>query len=141
MQYPLSEDERRKLVKEALVAREKAYAPYSGYYVGAALLCEDGSVFHGVNIENASSPAGICAERSAFAAAVSGGKRDFRAIAVVGGSKGQEPGESPVAYPCGVCRQFMSELCNEGFEIIAGSLDGEFSVFTMKQLLPFSFRL
>lgn len=141
MSAALNEDERRELVRQALLARKKAYAPYSGYYVGAALLCDDGSIYHGVNVENASSPAGICAERSAFASAVSDGKTGFRAIAVAGGLGTDASPDSPTAYPCGICRQVISELCPDTFEIIAADISGRYSVYTIRELLPLSFRL
>ena len=95
------------LLEEALKARKAAYAPYSGFQVGAALLCADGSIYTGCNVENSSYGAACCAERTAFFKAVSEGKRSFRAIAVVGGKKDEEVLE--VCPPCGICRQVMRE--------------------------------
>ena len=96
------------LVKTAKDAMMKAYAPYSHYYVGAALLTEEGKVYTGCNIENSAYSPTNCAERTAFFKAVSEGERDFEAIAVVGGYEGNVEVFFP---PCGVCRQVMSEFC------------------------------
>ena len=99
------------LAKEAMT---HAYAPYSGYKVGAALLCSDGTVYYGCNIENASFTPTVCAERSAIFKAVYDGHRDFAAIAVCGGKDGAITGAFP---PCGVCRQVMREFCDDDFMI------------------------
>ena len=99
------------LIKIAIESMSRAYAPYSGYKVGAALLCADGTVFTGCNIENGAFSPSICAERTAFAKAVSEGYRDFTAIAVCGGKDGVISGIFP---PCGVCRQVMREFCKDG---------------------------
>ncbi len=117
-------------------AMQKAYSPYSGYKVGAALLCKDGSVYTGCNIENAGYSATNCAERTAFFKAVSEGKREFSAIAVCGGKDGEIVGAFP---PCGVCRQVMREFCDDAFEIYMVTVDG-IDTFTLSQLLPVSFR-
>jgi cytidine deaminase len=117
------------LVMQALAARQRAYAPYSNYLVGAAVLAEDGSVTVGCNVENAAYPATICAERVALTAAVALGKRKFTAIAVAtldGGS------------PCGICRQVMAELGPEMSVYIADQ-EGDFRTTTVRQLLPDSF--
>ena len=114
-----------------------AYAPYTGFAVGAALLCRDGQVYTGCNIENAALTATNCAERTALFKAVSEGEREFEAIAIVGG-KAQEPPREYCA-PCGVCRQVMAEFCNtETFEIICNTENGLRS-FKLKELLPGSF--
>ena len=121
------------LLAMAKKARESSYSPYSGISVGAALLCEDGSVFLGTNIENAAYSPCICAERAAFASAVTAGERKFSAIAVVGGRSGEDiEKEFP---PCGVCRQVMQEFCNKDFEIILS----EDKVLSLGELLPFGF--
>lgn len=127
----------RELLNQALAARANAYAPYSGYRVGAALLCSDGRIFLGSNVENASYGATICAERSAFAAAVSAGVREFKAIAVAGG-KG--PAADAAASPCGICRQVMAEFCGKDFVVILGN-EETMEQFTLGQLLPLSFQL
>ena len=123
------------LAKEAM---EKAYAPYSGYKVGAALLGADGRVFTGCNIENASFSPTICAERTAFAKAVSEGCREFSAMAVCGGKDGVITGLFP---PCGVCRQVMREFCRESFTVYLADRDGKYQTRTLSQLLPDSFSL
>lgn len=124
------------LIQLALETRKMAYAPYSGFAVGAALVAEDGSVYTGCNYENASFSATLCAERGAFAKAVSDGKRQFRKIAIVGGKEGKEP--EKFCYPCGICRQVMQEFCDAGFEIILW--DGNTCrIFTLAELLPGGF--
>ena len=125
------------LVSLARAAMARAYAPYSGFQVGAALLAESGAVYLGCNIENSSYSPTICAERTAFAKAVSEGERAFIAIAVVGGKEGTCSGFCP---PCGVCRQVMREFCDpEEFRIILGAGTGEKQVYLLKELLPLSF--
>ena len=121
------------LAKEAM---QQAYAPYSGYKVGAALLCSDGTVYQGCNIENASYTPTVCAERSAFFKAVYDGKRSFTAIAVCGGKNGNISGTFP---PCGVCRQVMREFCEEDFTVYVAGAQDAFETYTLAQLLPFSF--
>lgn len=131
----------RELIQAALEARERAYAPYSGYLVGAALLAADGTVFQGCNIENASYGAANCAERTAFYKAVSQGEREFSAIAIVGASREtrQEEVFSDLAYPCGICRQVMREFCGPEFRILVGRSTEEFEEYTLEELLPESF--
>ena len=125
------------LANEAIRAREAAYAPYSGFMVGAALLTKSGKVFLGCNIENAGYTPTNCAERTAFFKAVSGGEREFAAIAVAGWPKDGEPG---FAYPCGVCRQVMMEFCNPKiFRIIITAGGENIKVYTLKELLPHGF--
>lgn len=126
--------DRDSLYNLALQARENSYCPYSGYAVGAALLSADGRVFTGTNIENAAFSPTICAERAAFASAVSSGAREFLAIAVCGGKQGREP--DPACTPCGVCRQVMKEFCKPDFEVI---LNGR--TLTLAELLPHSFEM
>lgn len=124
------------LVDHALAARENAYCEYSGFAVGAALLCADGTVYSGCNIENASYPATNCAERTAIFRAVSDGKRKFAAIAVVGGKKGQAPND--FCPPCGVCRQVMAEFCSADFAVLLYN-GSEIKKLTLGELLPHSF--
>lgn len=121
------------LAKEAMT---HAYAPYSGYKVGAALLCADGTVYGGCNIENASYSPTNCAERTAFFKAVYDGQRDFKAIAVVGGKDGNIVGAFP---PCGVCRQVMREFCRDDFMVYIGGADDTCQALTLGELLPYSF--
>ena len=119
-------------MKIAMKAREKAYAPYSGYRVGAALLCEDGTVYTGCNIENAAYTPTNCAERTAFFKAVSEGQRHFVKIAVSGGRETAAP-----CMPCGVCRQVMAEFCDpDEFQIICGKSVREYRIYTLRELLP-----
>ncbi len=130
--------ENKELVMEALKARKQSYCPYSGFAVGAALLCEDGTVFHGCNIENAAYSATNCAERTAIFRAVSEGNMRFRAIAIVGGPKENEPED--FCPPCGVCRQVMTEFCDpETFRIVLMNGAGEIREYLLKELLPLGF--
>ena len=129
----MTPEELVKLAKEAMM---QAYAPYSGFYVGAALLCADGSVYQGCNIENAAYGPTNCAERTAFFKAVYDGHRDFKAIAICGGKGGQITGAFP---PCGVCRQVMREFCQDDFTIYLVTDQG-YETRTLTQLLPDSFR-
>lgn len=117
------------LVKHAIVARQRAYAPYSNYFVGAAVLCSDGTVVYGCNVENAAYPSTICAERAALVSAVSQNQRDFLAIAVATKDGGT---------PCGTCRQVMSEL---GLDMVVYITDehGKFWTTSVRELLPYSF--
>ena len=123
------------LCKLAIEAMAHAYVPYSGYKVGAALLCADGTVYQGCNIENAAYSPTNCAERTAFFKAVYDGHRDFTAIAVCGGKDGVITGAFP---PCGVCRQVMREFCGEDFLIYLVNDQG-YETVTLAQLLPFGF--
>ena len=126
------------LIGEARKVRQKAYAPYSGFLVGAALLGADGKIYTGCNVENASFGAGICAERSAFVRAVSEGEKEFLAIAIVGGKKEEQT--SLPCPPCGICRQFMREFCDpESFRIILENSKEGKDIFLLKELLPMSF--
>lgn len=124
------------LLSMAQEAMTHAYAPYSGYKVGAALLCGDGRVYRGCNIENASYSPTNCAERTAFFQAIYDGHRDFVAIAVVGGKDGVITGAFP---PCGVCRQVMREFCGDEFVVYIGGKNGDYETLTLAQLLPYSF--
>ena len=126
--------EPKELIAQAVEAMGRAYAPYSGYKVGAALLCADGTVYQGCNIENASYSPTNCAERTAFFKAVYDGHRDFTAIAVCGGKDGVITGAFP---PCGVCRQVMREFCGEDFKIYLINETG-YETATLAQLLPYS---
>lgn len=125
------------LIAVALNARENAYVPYSHYQVGAALLTQDGRIYTGCNVENASYGATNCAERTAFFKAVSEGEYQFKAIAVAGGLK-----DKPItdyAYPCGICRQVMQEFCGSDFQIIVVKNETDYKVMTLAELLPCGF--
>ena len=126
------------LIETALRQRSFAYAPYSGFRVGAALLDAKGTVHTGCNIENAAYGPTNCAERTAFFKAVSEGVRAFTAICVTGGA-GEKPTE--LCPPCGVCRQVMLEFCKPDFQIIL-AVDGEhYRIYTLSELIPLGFGL
>lgn len=125
------------IIDAAKEAMKKAYAPYSGYKVGAALLTAAGKIYTGCNIENASFTPTVCAERTAIFKAVSEGEREFVAIAVVGGKDGLIEGIFP---PCGVCRQVMTEFCSlDDFTVYLGTAGDEYQSYTLRELLPVSF--
>jgi cytidine deaminase len=127
----------RDLVDLAVAAAEHAYAPYSNYQVGAALWMEDGRVFTGCNVENASYGLTNCAERTAVFKAVSEGAVKIRMIAIAGGRDGAP------AFPCGACRQVMSEFAEAATPVLVATLDHpeQFQTLTMGGLLPHSFKL
>ncbi len=118
------------LIKQAIEVRERAYAPYSNFKVGAALLTDQGSVYTGCNVESASYTPTICAERTAISKAVSEGETDFKKIAIVG--------SSDYTFPCGVCRQMIREFGKKIEVIVANDVD-DYKVFTLEELLPYSF--
>ncbi len=123
------------LIEIAQKARENSYCPYSGISVGAALLAASGKIYIGTNLENGAFSPALCAERAAFASALSNGERDFAAIAVRGGEEGKSPrDEFP---PCGVCLQVMQEFCKPNFTII---LDKD-KIYSLSELLPRGFKL
>lgn len=126
----MTENEKKELVKAALDARSSAYAPYSHYPVGAAVLTEDGSVFSGCNVENASYPAGLCAERNAIGSAIAAGKRAFQGIAVAGDHR-------EYTLPCGICLQVLAEF-RVPVIICACSAD-DFIEYALQDLLPHAF--
>ena len=121
----------------AIEARKHAWAPYSRFAVGAALLCDDGAVYRGCNIENAAHSPGNCAERTAFFNAVSDGRRSFSAIAIVGAADHCTPAE--YVFPCGVCRQVMQEFCRPDFRVIVAVDPQRFETHHLHTLLPHSF--
>ena len=130
---------KKELISAAIEARKNAYAPYSSFAVGAALLTKDGKIYTGCNIESASYSPTCCAERVAFFGAVSHGERSFDAIAVVGGRYNTD--DIGICPPCGVCRQVMSEFCNGDFKIILADDMGEIRTFSLDELLPERFTL
>ncbi|HEX2619937.1 MAG TPA: cytidine deaminase [Phototrophicaceae bacterium] len=122
--------QREQLVQAAIAAAKMAYAPYSKYEVGAALLAEDGTIFTGCNVENAAYPAGICAERTALVKAVSEGRQTFTALAVVTKNGGS---------PCGICRQMLNEFAPH-LPVIIADLTGKIHTeITLADLLPYGF--
>ncbi len=129
----MTDQEIGKLVEKAWEAKKQAYAPYSHFHVGAALLAEDGTVYTGCNIENSSFSATNCAERTAIFKAVSEGKRAFRALALAA--------DRPYTVPCGVCRQVMAEFCGGDFPIFLTEEGNKWKKVLLKELLPMGFRL
>ena len=129
----ISDEELYELAAEAA---QRAYAPYSGFFVGAALLTSDGRVFTGCNIENASYSVTVCAERVALFSAVTAGAREFSAIAVAGGREGDTSAPCP---PCGVCRQALTEFCDPTLPVILSDGEGGVERHTLGEILPLSF--
>lgn len=129
----------RELAMAAIDAMKRSYSPYSNFTVGAALLTKEGKIYTGANIENASYTPTVCAERVAIFSAVHNGEREFEAIAIVGGHKGDIKG---VTAPCGVCRQVMSEFCSPDFKVIMVTTDnGDYTEEPLSALLPYTFKL
>ena len=129
--------DRRELIRRALEQQPAAYAPYSGYQVAAAVLMDSGKIYTGVNVENASYPAGICAERNAIFHAAACGERKIIAIAVVGGKQGDN---RKIATPCGICRQVMREFCNpKEMRVLLARTPEDYKEMTLEELLPESF--
>lgn len=123
------------LIKLAIEAREKAYAPYSHWKVGAVLLTTDSKIYKGCNIENSAHTSTTCAERTAFFTAIANGDMEFDKIAVVGGD--EKEGITGIVTPCGVCRQVMSEFCQpDKFKIICAKSPTEYVEYTLRQLIP-----
>ena len=130
----------KELIEKALEARKLSYSPYSGFSVGAALLCDDGSVFTGCNIENSAFSPTVCAERTAFFKAVSEGQKKFTAIAIVGNKADIKQGEGEFCAPCGVCRQVMAEFCDlDTFKVIVAKSEEEYLEYTLGEILPLAF--
>lgn len=119
------------LLDAAREAKARAYAPYSKFHVGAALLCADGSIVPGCNVENASYPAGTCAERVALGAAVAAGRRDFTAVAIATDAPAATP-------PCGICRQALAEFAPD-LAVLALDRSGQVTRWTLRALLPHPF--
>ena len=128
----ISEEQISELLQAAGEAADRAYAPYSNFQVGAALLTPDGRIFLGCNVENASYGLTVCAERNAIFSAVSQGMREFTALAIIA-----QPADHP-APPCGACRQVLHEF-NPDLPIISATLSGERKIYKLSQLLPEAF--
>lgn len=126
----------KELVLLAIDAMKNSYSPYSSFKVGAALLTKSGKTYSGCNIENVAFSPTVCAERVAFFKAISEGEKEFTKIAVAGGKNGII---TSATSPCGVCRQVMSEFCNEDFEILIVKENNEYETVSLKNLLPYSF--
>ncbi len=127
------------LISQALTARENAYAPYSRYAVGAAVVGESGRTYTGCNIENASYPAGICAERTAIFKAISEGERKITMIALVAAEQTKSAPLPEYPSPCGICRQVMAEFCEEDTTILLAKSETDYREYTLSELLPLSF--
>ncbi|MGK9368976.1 cytidine deaminase [Melioribacter sp. Ez-97] len=123
---------KEQLISKAVEAAKKAYAPYSNFHVGAALITKSGKIYQGANIENSSYGLTICAERTAAFSAILEGEKEFDAIAIVSDSDDFTP-------PCGACRQVLSELCGKDLLVIMNNKKGEIKEMTVEELLPFSF--
>ncbi|WP_027621564.1 cytidine deaminase [Acetivibrio clariflavus] len=121
-----------KLISLANEVKQNAYAPYSNFHVGAALITDSGKVYTGTNVENASYGATICAERTAIVKAVSEGERKIKALAISGDS-------DDYIYPCGICRQIISEFADEDFVVICCNKKGEYKVLSINEILPHPF--
>ena len=121
-----------KLIREARKAMERAYAPYSNYNVGVVLLCTDGTVFKGCNIENASYGLTNCAERTALFSAIAAGKKEFEAMAIVASGR-------PAPFPCGACRQVLSEFCGPDFLVHVAVSSEDHETLSLGELLPHGF--
>lgn len=129
----------KELLESAFIARENAYAPYSGVSVGAALLTSDGHIFVGCNIENSAYSPSICAERVAVSHAVSAGYRNFAALAVCGGAAEKDADAVSFFPPCGVCRQFLAEFCAPDFPIYIAIGSDNYQELRLADSLPHSF--
>lgn len=126
--YKLTNKEISDLIHTAFSIRKLSYSPYSKFAVGSALLCDDGEIYGGCNIENSSYPVGICAERTAISKAISSGKHNFKAITIL-----------DYCPPCGMCRQFLSEFCDKDFVIILAKSLNEYKLIGFDEILPFPF--
>lgn len=127
---------KKDLFNLAVDAMKNSYAPYSRYNVGAALLCKNGNIYKGCNIENASYSITNCAERTALFSAISNGEKEFEAICIVGGKNGEI---TDFAMPCGACRQALSEFCDGSFKVLIGIDESNIKEFSLNELLPYSF--
>ena len=120
-----------KLIEETIKNKKNSYSPYSNFRVSALVKTKSGNIFKGVNIENASYSPTICAERSAFASAISNGEREFSYIIINGDSKD--------TFPCGVCRQFIREFADTDTKIVIANSTDDYKIYTIEDLLPHSF--
>ena len=140
MKKTINKDIANQLIDEAFRAQEKAYAPYSNFKVGAALLTRSGKIYRGCNIENVAYSPGNCAERTAIFKAVSEGEEKFSAIAIVGNAHDVKRGAGDICAPCGVCRQVMAEFCDpKEFRIILGIDTDNYQDYTLDELFPLGF--
>ncbi len=134
----MNENDIKKLISQAFEAMQNAYTPYSGFNVGAALLCENGKVYKGCNIECATFSPTNCAERTALFKAVSEGERKFSAIAIVAKrTDGHDDGT--ITSPCGVCRQMLYEFCTDDMLVVMAKSETDYKAMTLGELLPHGF--
>lgn len=133
------EDNIKILIEKALDVRKNSYCPYSNYAVGASILAEDGNVYVGANIENASIGGTICAERSAMTNACSSGARLIKIIAIVGGKKDSNENKMDWAFPCGICRQFLNEFASGETIVVVAKSSDDYRMFKFNELLPNAF--
>ena len=131
--------DKKELIKLALSAREKAYAPYSHYAVGAAVVGDSGKVYTGCNIENASYPAGICGERTAIFKAISEGEHKITMIALVAAEETKTAPLPEYPSPCGICRQVMAEFCEQDTPVLLAKSEDDYNEYKLCELLPLSF--
>ena len=132
--------EAKQLIEKAFEAQKRSYSPYSNFQVGAALLCKDGTIFQGCNIENAAYTPTNCAERTAIFSAIAQGNNEFTAIAIVGNKAGLKQGEGDYCSPCAVCRQVMAEFCDlDTFKVIMAKDTDDYLEYTLGELLPLAF--
>ena len=131
----ISNEDKEKLVTESLHMTKRSYAPYSHFHVGAALLADDGTIYGGCNVENASYGATNCAERTAVFKAVSEGHTHFRGIAIAGGPGGNISTACP---PCGICRQVLAEFCDPDMPVLLVKADG-YDEYEFRDVLPLVF--
>ncbi len=117
-------------------AMKNSYAPYSNYNVGAVLLCRNGNIYKGCNIENASYSLTNCSERTALFSAIANGEKEFEAICIVGGRNGKI---TDYAMPCGACRQVLAEFCGADFKVFVGVSENDIKEYKLSELLPYSF--
>ena len=141
MKPSLTPTEIQQLIRQALTARQQAYAPYSHYTVGAALLTGDGSYYPGCNIENAAYSPSLCAERLAMASALQQGQHHWLALAICGGPQDCQAPLPTWAYPCGVCRQWLAEFTPVDFPVIVARSQDDYRLLQRQQLLPYAFAL
>jgi len=124
----------KELIKAAISACDMAYIPFSGFSVGAAIMTKSGKIYKGCNIENSSYSATVCAERVAIGNAITHGDREFQAIVICGSS-------DDYCFPCGICRQTLSEFVDADFEVVMAKSENDYKVFKMGELLPQAFKL
>ena len=130
----------KSLIRSAVSGRERSYSIYSGFSVGAAVLTDDGRIFSGCNVENASFPAGSCAETVAVNKAVSEGAKHITAIAIIGGKAALSPSTDSYTFPCGICRQVISEFKSpDGTIVIVARNEDDYKIFSIDELLPGAF--